>query len=174
MSLLFFSPSQVKSKNRLSRESNSQGDDTEASTDQTSSSGTISPLKVDRYNTRAFRLNPPNETQEEKLERLMRNAEKFGGLAQSNYLEQLVIFLTQYPDFVNRVPKNFHSNPLELVIKIGDLNITKELLKLKANVRPENQFLLSRIKHLLKSSLFQDELEKNPNQNKKSNVIKLR
>lgn len=147
-------------------DSNAEGDKSSddssgASVGEFSSRGHFPETSNDPYSNYKLRLLKSSETLEDKLERLMRNAEKYGGLAQSNYLEQLVKFLTHYPDLVNRVPNNFHSNALELVIKIGDLRIAEQLISvLRANVRPENSHLLNRIKPLLNKIFNPEEYDK--------------
>lgn len=139
----FFRTANARQKERFfaAAIANESDEDSEVDSGNASSSGMLS--------YREMRLVASDETLEELLERLLRNIDKSGGDAQQNYLEQLLLFLNRNPELVNRVPKNFHSNPLELVIKIGDFKMAKELLSLKAMVRPENRFLLKRIAHLL-------------------------
>lgn len=101
------------------------------------------------YSYRNLRFHPPKYTLDELLEKLMANAETYSGNMREHCLEKMLSLLQNNSDFVNRVPENFHSNPLELVLKIGDLRMAQELLKLKANVRPENRYLLNQIRELL-------------------------
>lgn len=98
---------------------------------------------------RKLRFLRPKKSLEDMLEKLLRSAEATGFEARENILKQLVIFLQKNPQLVNRVPNKFHSNPLELVILIGSTEIIKELLTLKAQVRPQNRILLSKINYLL-------------------------
>lgn len=148
----FFAKTDKRPKQRFFNPSSMVSvDDTSSSAGRdSSSSGVFIPLNTTNpFAFRQLRLIPSNRSQDELLERLMRNAENSLGQTCNNFLEQLVIFLKRNPDMTNRVPKGFHSNPLELVIQLGDLKIAKELIALKATVRPENRHLLKRIEHLL-------------------------
>lgn len=154
MAFRFFAKTDKTPKQRFF---NPQGQDTaedvvagSTGQDQTDS-GVARLLANDSSNLsyRQLRFHAPKYTLEELLEKLMQNAEKYSGNMRTQCLEKMLSLLQNNLDFVNRPPKNFHSNPLELVIKIGNDHIAKELLKLKANVRPGNRHLLNQIKHLL-------------------------
>ncbi|CAM6002488.1 unnamed protein product [Sphagnum balticum] len=127
-------------------------DDAAASTGQGQSSGEAGFRMLDTANLsyRSLRLVRPKISPEELLEKLLRNADNAMGLASQHYLEQMLILIKKNPSLVNRVPKNFHSNPLELVIKLGNDSIAQELLQMQAQVRPENRYLLKKIEHLLR------------------------
>jgi hypothetical protein len=105
--------------------------------------------KFKNYAYRQLRLVRPTQSLQDLLEKILRNAENAGPKSCEIYLEQMLIFLKANPQLVNCVPNKFHSNPLELAIKLGIRNCIKELLHLKAEVRPQNRFLLNRIKPLL-------------------------
>ena len=131
---------------RLTKESTKNNDrttdDSTSNADQASSSGAPSPLANTKLHYRHYRLTPPPETKEELLERLLRNAER-SGLASEHYLEQMLLFLKRNPDMVNKTPKKFHSNPLELVVQLGDARVAKELLALNATVSETYQTRLN-------------------------------
>lgn len=97
-----------------------------------------------------YRFLPSKYTLEQLVKKLLENAENYRGDARDSCLKNLLDLLHRFPNYdINKVPKNFHSNPLELVIQLGDMAVARELLKLKANVRKENSYLLEKIKPLL-------------------------
>lgn len=163
MSHTFFSKTDKRLKKRFF---NPPGiitsDDASAHSEQDSTSGTIfRPIDdtITSNSHRRLRLLRSKESAEDLLERLLRNAENTGGQACSNYLEQLLHFLKRNPTFVNRVPNKYHSNALELVIKLGDYRVAKELIALNAYVRPENRSLMKKIAHLLKPHQLQHDYQ---------------
>lgn len=152
MSFSFFSKTDKKRKPRFfNPPKTSTADDSSASSGQDrAESGAFHPIDLTNpLSYRRIRLLPPKETMDDRLARLLKNAENAGGHACSEYLEQMLNLLKSHPELVNCVPKKFHSNPLEVVIRLGDTRVAKELLALKAWVRPENRSLLKRIEHLL-------------------------
>ena len=150
MTPTFFSKTDTRPKQRFFKPVGTSTDDSAASAGRSDASG--SHFRPDTtpglFSYRKMQLTRPKESYDDLLERLLRNAENSYGLASSHYLEQLVIFLTKNPGLVNRVPNKFHSNPLELVIALGDFTIAQKLLALNAVVRPENRHLLKKIEHL--------------------------
>jgi hypothetical protein len=133
-----------------------------ATTEDTSASSGVGVLRFGEtssvFSHHKFRLVRSKETLEELLEKLLINAEKSDGLARSHYLEQLLQFLTRNPKMVNHVRKDFHSNPLELVIKLGDMNVAKQLCAMHATVRPEYRSLLKHIELFLPSKNLKEKV----------------
>jgi hypothetical protein len=142
----FFKPHYKSTGRSLQHTDTFSDGDSAASTSADSNEG-FSRAKFDGHSYRQLRLIKPKETLEELLERLLRKAEHTSGNAQANFLQQMLLFLSQNPGLVNKAPKNFHSNPLELAIQIGDLKVAAQLLLLKATVRPENRHMLRKIEH---------------------------
>ncbi|MHB1948441.1 MAG: hypothetical protein ACYCQI_10055 [Gammaproteobacteria bacterium] len=118
--------------------------------------GTYRPADWDNASYRRLRFLPPVETLDDILEKLLRNAEFFDGRARSKYLEKMLKLLQRNPELVNRMPNNYHSRPLELALRLGELKVAEELLKLDANVRPENRDLLQKVAHLLRLNNFEN------------------
>lgn len=151
MRFTFFSKTDKRPKQRFfNPPGSSSADDTSVGAGQDSDRiGMMIPAAVNTLSYRTLRLLPPKESLDDLLEKLLRNAENSDGQACSRYLEQMLHFLKRNPELVNRVPNRFHSNPLEVVIRLGDLRVAQELLLMKASVRPENRNLMKKIEHLL-------------------------
>lgn len=118
--------------------------------------GGFRPFETHPYDYRRMRFLPPKKSLDEQLKKLMESAKKCDGIARAHYLEQMIQFLIANPKMVNRVPPKFDSNPLELVLSLGDIGMAKKLLQLHANVRPQNRQLLLKVAHLLQLNYSQE------------------
>jgi hypothetical protein len=118
------------------------------SSDETSASSGQTRLQREDSNGN-IRLLRKDTSLDDVLNELLENIANLVGEQRERFLNKLVQFIKQYPELVNRAPKKFHSNALELIITLGEFKFVPDLLSLKAEVRQGKEALLERIEHLL-------------------------